>query len=160
MVLNRMRVLAAIAVAGIAVGAQAYGGAAFASAVGPAHLPVTATATGTAAGWRDGGCGHMGRMWSGHDPVLKAAAGYLGLSQAQLRSELQSGKSLADVARAQGKPVSGLKSTVLGAITSWINASSRLSASQKTAAIAQVKSHLDAIVNTTCRSGMRAHQMG
>jgi hypothetical protein len=160
MVLNRIRMLVAMAVAGIAVGAQGYAGVAFASVASPAHLPVMATATATASGWRDGGCGHMGRMWSGHDPVLKAAAGYLGLSQAQLRSELQSGKSLADVARAQGKPVSGLKSTVLGATTSWINASSRLSASQKAAAISQVKSHLDAIVNTTCRPGMGAHQTG
>lgn len=156
MVLNRKRILVAVAAAGIAVGAPAYGGVAFASAASPAHVPVTATATAAASVWRDSGCGHMGK-WHGHDPVLKAAAGYLGLSQAQLRSELQSGKSLADVARAHGKPVSGLKSTVLTAITNWVNTSSKLSASQKAAVISKAKSHIDAIVNATCRSGMGAH---
>jgi hypothetical protein len=157
MVLNRKRILAALAAAGIAVGTLAYGGVAFGSAPSPA---VTATATPTASTWRDGGCSHIGRMWSGHNPVLKPAADYLGLSQAQLRSELQSGKSLADVAKAQGKPVSGLKSTILGAITSWINASSKLSASQKAAILSEVRDHVDAIVNMTCRSGKGMHQMG
>jgi hypothetical protein len=160
MVLNRKRILAAMATAGIAVGAQAYLGVASASAASPARLPATATATATVSVGRPVGCGHTGGMWSGHDPVIKATADYLGLSQAKLGSELQSGKSLADVARAQGKPVSGLKSTILGAVTSWINASSKLSAGQKTAAIGQVKSHLDAIVNVTCRSGMGMHHTG
>jgi hypothetical protein len=160
MALNRKGIVAAMAAAGIAVGGLAYGGAAFASSASPARLPVTAQAAATASVGLNGGCGHMGGMWSGHDPVLKATAGYLGLSQTQLRSELESGKSLADVARAQGKPVSGLKTTILGAVASWINASSKLSAGQKTAAIGQVKSHLDAIVNVTCRSGMGMHHMG
>ena len=160
MVLNRKRVLAATAAAGIAVGALAGGGVALASMASPADLLVTATATAAASSWPDGGCGDMGRMWPGHHSVVKAAADYLRLSQAQLRSELQSGKSLADVARAQGKPVSGLKITILGAITSWVNSSSALSAGQKAAIISEVKSHLDAIVNMTCRSAMGMHQMG
>jgi hypothetical protein len=37
-----------------------------------------------------------------------AAAAYLGLSEDELRSQLESGKSLADVAKAQGKSVDGL----------------------------------------------------
>lgn len=160
MALNRKGIVAAMAAAGIAVGGLAYDGVAFASVASPARVPVTAPAAATASIGLNGGCGHMGGMWSGHDPVLKATAGYLGLSQGQLRSELQSGKSLADVARAQGKPVSGLKSTILAAVTSWINASNKLSAGQKTAAIGQVKSHLDAIVNVTCRSGTGMHHMG
>jgi hypothetical protein len=98
-------------------------------------------------------------MWS-HHPVPKPVADYLGLSQAQLQSQLQSGKSLAEVARAQGKPVSGLKSTILADVTSRVNASSKLSPAQKSKVISEVKSHLDAIVNTTCRSGMGAHKMG
>jgi hypothetical protein len=156
MVLNRKRILAAMTAAGIAVGALVGGGVAAASASPGAR----AAATAPHSAWRDGGCGDIGRMWPGLHPVMKAAASYLGLSQAQLRSELQSGKSLADVARAQGKPVSGLKSAMLAAITSWINASSILSASQKAAAISEVKSHLDAMVNMTCRSGMGVHHMG
>lgn len=160
MLLNRKRIVAAMGAAGIAVGALAYGGVPFASAASPAHMHVTATATASASVGRDGACGHMGRMWSGHDPVMKATAGYLGLSQAQLRSELQSGKSLADIAQARGKPVSGLKTTILGAITSWINTSSGLSAGQKAAAISHAKSYIGVIVNMTCRSGMGMHRRG
>jgi hypothetical protein len=159
MVLNRKRILCAMAAAGIAAGALADGGAAFASAASPARSPVAAAATAPASVWPEGGCGAMGRMWSGHDPVTRAAADYLGLSQAQLRSEVQSGKSLADVARAQGKPVSGLKSTMLAAITSWVNASSTLSATQKEKVVSEVQSHLDAMVSMTCRPGMGPHHM-
>ena len=160
MVLNRKGIVAATAAAGIAVGALAGGGAAFASAASPARSPVTAVATTPASVWPDGGCSQMGKMWSGQDPAAKAAAGYLGLSQARLGSELQSGKSLADVARAQGKSVSGLKSTILAAITSWVNASGNLSGAQKASAISEVKSHLDAIVTMACRPGMGSHQIG
>jgi hypothetical protein len=158
MVFNRKRILAAMTSAGIAVGALG-GGVAIASAR-PDYPPATATATGPSSVRPEGGCGDISKMWAGLHPVTKAAAGYLGLSQAQLRSALQSGKSLADVARAQGKSVSGLKSAMLGAITNWINASNQLSASQKAAAISEVKGHLDALVNLTCHSAMGMHDGG
>jgi hypothetical protein len=158
MVPNPKRVLAATAAAGIAVCALVDGTAAVASAASPARSPVTAAATAPAPVQPPGLCGAMGKIWSDHDPAMKAAAGYLGLSQAQLRSELQSGKSLADVARARGKSVSGLKSTMLGAITSWVNGSA-LSASQKAKVITEVKDHLNTLVNMSCRSGV-GHHMG
>jgi uncharacterized protein YidB (DUF937 family) len=41
-------------------------------------------------------------------PGLAAAAGYLGLTQAQLESKLESGKTLAQVAKDEGKSVDGL----------------------------------------------------
>ncbi len=158
MVLNRKHVLTTIAAAGIAVAAVADGGAAFASAASPARSPATLAATVPAARSSDG-CGAMGKMWPAHDPVATAAAGYLGLSQNQLRTELQSGKSLADVAKAQGKPVSGLKTTIIAAITSWVDAS-KLSAAQKAKVISEARDHADAIVNTNCRSAMGSHHMG
>jgi hypothetical protein len=157
MVLNRKRILASMAAAGIAVGGLAGGGAAFASAASPAHSPVTAAARAPASVWRGHGCGGKGGAWS-HHPVPKPVADYLGLSQAKLQSQLQSGKSLADVAKAQGKPVAGLKSTILSDVTSRVNASSTLSTAQKAKVISEVKSHLDAIVNATCKSG--GHKMG
>lgn len=55
--------------------------------------------------------GHMpgfGFGHPGHPASLDAAASYLGLSEADLRSQLASGKTLADVAKAKGKSVSGL----------------------------------------------------
>jgi hypothetical protein len=157
MVLNRRRILTSIAAAGIAVGAPVGGGAAFASAASPAHSAVTATATAPASVWRGDGWCAKGKMSS---QVPKPVADYLGLSQAQVGSKLQSGKSLADVARAQGKPVSGLKSTILATVTSQVNASSKLSSAQKAKVIGEVKSHLDAIVNATCKHGMGSHHMG
>lgn len=156
--LNRKRVLAGLAVTGVLAGGLAYGGVALAS-TGGGGSPATTTATQPASGWCDGGPGHMGGMWSGQQPVMKAAADYLGLSQAQLHSQLQSGKSLADVAAAQGKSVSGLKNAMLAAMTSRINASTRLSASQKAAMISEFKSHLDDMMTMTHPSGMGPHRM-
>jgi hypothetical protein len=43
---------------------------------------------------------------------LRAAAKYLGLSNAELRKQLRSGKSLADVAKARDKSVDGLKEAI------------------------------------------------
>ena len=157
MLLNRKRILASMAAAGIAVGALAGGGVAFASAASPARSPVTAAATARASALRGDSCGAKGKMWS---QLPKPVADYLGLSQAKLGSELQSGKSLADVARAQGKPVSGLKSTILATVTSQVNASSKLGSAEKAKVIGEVKSHLDAIVNATCKHGMGSHRMG
>ena len=48
---------------------------------------------------------------------LGAAATYLGLTDDALRTQLESGKSLADVAKAQNKDVAGLKAAMKTAIT-------------------------------------------
>jgi predicted DNA-binding protein (UPF0251 family) len=63
-----------------------------------------------------GGLGRHG--FEHHGPVgakLDAAASYLGLTEAELRTQLGSGKSLAEVAKAQGKSVSGLVDALLAA---------------------------------------------
>jgi hypothetical protein len=44
---------------------------------------------------------------------LEAAADYLGLSDAELRERLRDGDSLAEIARAEGKPVDGLVSSLV-----------------------------------------------
>src|SRR4051794_18748148 len=59
----------------------------------------------------DGGGPGMGRHGGrGGDggPGLDAAASYLGVTEAQLHTQLEAGKTLADVAEAQGKTVDGL----------------------------------------------------
>lgn len=61
-------------------------------------------------GLRDHGFRHHGL------PGLSTAAEYLGLSESQLRAKLESGKSLADVAKAQNKSVSGLVTDLKGDI--------------------------------------------
>ena len=137
--LTRKHALAGLAATGIMASALAGGGVAIA-ATGPTPTP---TATAKAPGW----CHHK---MSGHSTVMTTVAGYLGLSQDKLASQLQSGKSLADVAKAQGKSVPGLEDTILAAVTARVNAITGVSAAQKAAAIAELKSHLGQIVNATC----------
>lgn len=154
---NRKHVVAGLAVTGILAGAVAGGGVALASARTPAPTAPTAAAQ-PAAGWCDGPGGMHGMRY-GQQAVLTAAADYLGVSQAQLVSQLQAGKSLADVATAQDKSVAGLKDAILAAMTSRINASTGLSTAQKAERISEVKSHLDAIVNRTYSVGAGGYRM-
>jgi hypothetical protein len=54
--------------------------------------------------------------------LLGSAAAYLGLSQAQVRAQVRSGKSLAQIATAEGKSVDGLKAAVLTAFKAKVAA--------------------------------------
>jgi hypothetical protein len=150
--LNRKSVLAGLAATGITVGALAAGGGVAVASTGPAQVSAMPTATASphvqCSGYGHDHGNHKG-MWHGHNAVGKAIAGYLGLSQDQLRSQVESGKSLADVAGTQGKSVAGLESTIVKAVTSQVN-SSGLSADQKSMIISAVKSHVGQIVNATC----------
>jgi hypothetical protein len=61
-----------------------------------------------------GGFGqHFGHP--GHFGGLDAAATYLGLTEAELRDQLRDGKTLAGVARDEGKPVAGLVDAMVAA---------------------------------------------
>ena len=55
-----------------------------------------------------GGLGHRGGPGGHGFHHLAAAAAYLGLSEAELRTQLSGDKTLADVAKARGKTVAGL----------------------------------------------------
>ena len=160
MKLHPRRVGAGTAVAGLAVAGLAGGGVALASAHSPADPATSAAATAQPySGWcpRDpGDMPGMPRTWTGQQPVIGAAATYLGMSQAELRSQLLAGRSLAGVARAHGKPVSGLENAILAAMASRINASSGLTAGQKTSMLREMRSHLREMVNSVPRaaSGM------
>ncbi len=61
--------------------------------------------------------GHGSRGGPGHHrgPGLDDAASYLGVTVAELREALADGRSLADVARAEGKAVDGLVDTLVAA---------------------------------------------
>ena len=52
----------------------------------------------------------------GADDLLEAAAKYLGVSEAELREALRDGRSLADVAEAEGKSVAGLQEAIRGSL--------------------------------------------
>ena len=106
----------------------------------------------------------MGGMWSGQQPAVKAAADYLGLYLTQLHTQLRSGNSLADIAKAQGKTVPGLKNALLAAMTSRINANTALTTQQRAAMISQAKDHLETMINMDMAhspgTGMGSHMTG
>ena len=92
----------------------------------------------------------------GRHPVRPRLAGavtkYLGVTPAQLQTELRAGKSLAQIATEHGKTVAGLKSAILDAVKARLDkavASGRLSATQEKTILDRLSAHLDQLVNRT-----------
>jgi uncharacterized coiled-coil protein SlyX len=86
-----------------------------------------------------------------------AVATYLGVTPAELRTELRAGKSLAQIATAHGKTAAGLKSAILDAVKARLDkavASARLSAAQEQTILDRLSAHLDQLVNRT-RAGAK-----
>jgi hypothetical protein len=96
------------------------------------------------------GGGH--RIGFGHGADLSAAASYLGLTEAELRTQLAGGKSLAQIAGDRGKPVAGLIQALVDAATQDLEkavAAGRLTETQKQAILADLKAHITERVNGT-----------
>ena len=82
------------------------------------------------------GRGHTARS------TLSAVTDYLGITAAQLRTQLEAGKSLADVAKAQGKTVAGLQDAIVAAATKKLDAAvaaGKLTAAQKATMLADLE---------------------
>ncbi len=97
-----------------------------------------------------GGRGHKGGPLRG---IAEAAAAYIGITAEQLRTEVQSGKSLAQSAKDHGKSVDGLKTAIYNAIKTSLDkavAAGKLPADREQQILDKFKSKLDDIVN---RSG-------
>jgi polyhydroxyalkanoate synthesis regulator phasin len=95
------------------------------------------------------GFGHRG---FGFGFGFEGAADYLGLTEAQLREQLENGKSLADVAKAQNKDVAGLKAALKAKVTTKLDEAVKdghLTAAQKTKLLADIDARLDDIINGT-----------
>ena len=85
-------------------------------------------------------------------PGFEGAADYLGLTEEKLREQLQAGKSLADIAKAQNKDVAGLKATLKTNLTNKLNEAVKdghMTEAQKTRILAEVDDHLDDLINAT-----------
>jgi hypothetical protein len=93
-----------------------------------------------------------------------AAADYLGLNEAELREQLVAGKSLADVAKAQGKSVDGLKAAILAGAKKRLHeavADEHLTQEQADAMYERLQSSIDDVVDGTLpRWGSRFHGPG
>ena len=104
-----------------------------------------------------GGRGHHGHGLGFHGPELfGAAATFLGVTEAELRTQLEAGKSLADVAKAQNKDVAGLKAALKAEITKQLDQAVKdghLTQAQKTEMLAKIDARLDEIVNNTGPKG-------
>ena len=106
------------------------------------------------------GMANMAGMVFGENSPMAAAAAYLGLSRDDLLAQLHSGQSLAAVAAAQGKSVSGLEDAMMTAMTTTLDANTTLTAEEKAADLALMKSHLDTMVTATHSSGAGFGPMG
>lgn len=89
----------------------------------------------------------------GHGPFdagLSAAADYLGLTRAALARQLQSGTSLADVARVQGKSVDGLEQALVDEAKTRLDravAARKLTSDQRDQILREVQEHVADLVN-------------
>ena len=95
---------------------------------------------------------HRGFGQFGFFGTLSAAADYLGLTEAQLRSQLESGKSLAQVATAQGKTANGLIDALVNAAKQRADravAAGRLTQAQEADLLSGLRARITNVVNAT-----------
>lgn len=105
------------------------------------HFRGRATGSATARGFRGGAFVNM-----------RAAATYLGVASSQLQRDLRSGKSLAAVAKAQGKTVQGLEQAMVTAAKSQLAhavSAGRMSAAQEQQQLATLQQRIAQLVNRT-----------
>jgi DNA-binding phage protein len=93
-----------------------------------------------------------GRLFRGHHDGLfhaglEVAANYLGMSEAELREELESGKTLAQVAKDRGTSVDGLVGAMMARVEKKIEATGRLTEAEKRKMIAAIRERVTDLVN-------------
>jgi hypothetical protein len=120
------------------------------------HVPPLAGGRGFGPGFGGPGPGLPGRglLKAGIGDSLTAAAKYLGLSESDLRSKLNDGQSLADVAKAQGKDLTGLKQAIVDTAKADLDkavADKNLTQSQADAVLTRLKSGIDDLVDGQLR---------
>jgi hypothetical protein len=98
------------------------------------------------------GFGHGGPGGPGGGPLhdLDAAATYLGVTSAVLKTDLQGGQTLAAVATAQGKTVDGLVAALVDAAKTDLDAqvtAGNLTAAQETSIESDLTAHITDLVN-------------
>jgi hypothetical protein len=105
-----------------------------------------------------GGPGHGGpggpglglRFKGGPGGALDAAATALGLKRAELLTKLRAGKSIADVAKDQGKSLDDVKQAITAGVTKELDQAvtdKKLTSAQRDKVLEELKAHLDDLVN-------------
>lgn len=99
-----------------------------------------------------GGPGMFGGPAAGPFGFADAAAKYLGVTTDQLRTELQSGKSLADIAKAHGKTADGLVDALVAAAKTKLDQAvkdGKLDSTREQTMLDRLKTFYQALVNRT-----------
>ncbi len=105
-----------------------------------------------------GGLGHHGGPGRHGFHHLAAAAAYLGLSEAELRTQLSGDKTLADVAKARGKTVAGLVAALVAGEKKELQeavSSGRITQAQADELLANAQARFTDLVNGTMPEGGR-----
>jgi hypothetical protein len=93
-------------------------------------------------------------------PILTAAAAYLGLTPLALATELQQGKSLAEVAQQHGKTREGLKAAILTTLQTELNKRSDLTPDARIKAMYHFTKRVDHILDRHPLTGDRQVSAG
>ena len=94
---------------------------------------------------------------------ITGAAKYLGLTNAQLRQQLRSGKTLAQIAKAQGKTTAGLEKAITASVKARLDkavAKQKLTSAQEQKLLKALSTGIDAMVNGTVPPGPRFARPG
>lgn len=92
----------------------------------------------------------FGWLGLGLHGAAKAATAYLGLTRAQLVSDLRAGRSLAQIAASSGKPVSGLKAAIEAAFKHRLDrlvARKRITSTQESRILSRIDSMLPRVID-------------
>lgn len=121
-----------------------------------AALAVAAGTGGALAAAGSGGSAENGSPGIGvvvhHGGGPAAIAAYLGLTESELRAQLDAGTTLAQIASVQGKSVAGLEDVIVADAKAHLDdavANGQLTAAQEATMLAELKSHVDEMVNAT-----------
>ena len=107
------------------------------------------------------GLGHRG----GHHGFVdfEAAAAYLGVTEAELRTSLEAGDTLAEVATANGKTAAGLVDALVAAAKADLDEkvdAGRLTEAQRSSILADLESRMQDVVAGEFSFGFRGHRGG
>jgi hypothetical protein len=95
-------------------------------------------------------------------PALIGAANFLGLTPPQLLHQLESGKSLGQIAAARGKSVSGLKAAIIAQIRSRLDqavARGIITRAREQQILSDLSSRLDDLITRVHQPGFGGHRL-
>ncbi len=95
--------------------------------------------------------------------VMDAAAAYIGISEDALAAARHDGKSLAQIATANGKTVAGLEAALVAAFQTNLDkavAAGRITAAQAAQALANFKAQVDTVVSRTATGPLNGNGRG